>query len=346
MNPSTVPHQYIDRNSLQVITEKPIGDRSIQFIYNSLRESAPMMFRALTSGRMSSLLGFFHYDMPGNSNKNGKELFSRFGADWQECVEPLDFYDSHRKFFERRIRYWETRPMNRKQTTIVSPADSRVLLGSFTETSTLFIKDKFFDLQELLGPDSSWHPRFRGGDFAVFRLTPDKYHYNHLPVSGRVVGIYNVDGRYHSCNPSALIATASLYSKNRRVVTIIDTDVEGGTAIGLVAMVEIVALMIGDIVQSYSEERYDNPQNVHPGQMVKRGCPKSLFRPGSSTDVLIFEPGRIAFAEDLIKNSQRCDVQSRFTSGFNRPLVETDVAVRSAIAEPVQFADLRQTQKF
>lgn len=341
MNLSTVPHQYIDRNSLQVITEKPIGDRSIQFLYHTLRENTPAMFRALTSGRMSSLLGFFHYDMLGKTKKNGRDLFDRFGADWQECVESLSFYDSHRKFFERQIRYWETRPMNRGPSTIVSPADSRLLIGSFTETSSLFIKDKFFDLEELLGPDSSWHPRFHGGDFAVFRLTPDKYHYNHVPVNGRIVAIYNVDGRYHSCNPSALIATASLYSKNRRVVTIIDTDVEGGTAIGLVAMVEIVALMIGDIVQAYSKERYDNPQDVRPGQMVIRGCPKSLFRPGSSTDVLIFEPGRIAFSEDLVKNSQRRDVQSRFTNSFNRPLVETDVPVRSSIAEP-----LRQTQKF
>jgi phosphatidylserine decarboxylase len=341
MNLSTVPHQYIDRNSLQVITENPIGDRSIQFLYNTLRESTPSMFKALTSARMSSLLGFFHYDMPGKTKGNGKDLFRRFGANSQECLEPIEFYNSNRKFFERQIRYWDTRPMNRKPTTIVSPADSRILIGSFFETSTLFIKDKFFDLEELLGPDSTWHSHFHGGDFAVFRLTPDKYHYNHVPVNGRVVAVYNIDGRYHSCNPSAFIATASLYSKNRRVVTIIDTDVEGGTAIGLVAMVEIVALMIGDIVQSYSEERYEKPQDIRPGQMVKRGCPKSLFRPGSSTDVLIFEAGRIAFAEDLVKNSQRRDVQSRFTIGFNRPLVETDVAVRSSIAEP-----LRHTEKF
>jgi len=341
MNLSIVPHQYIERNSQQVITEKPIGDRTIQFLYHTLRENTPAMFRALTSGRMSSLLGFFHYDLIGRTKNNSHGLFTRFGADWQECLEPLEFYDTHRKFFERQIRYWDSRPMPTRPATIVSPADSRVLIGSFTTTSTLFIKDKFFDLRELLGPDSSWHSRFAGGDFAVFRLTPDKYHYNHVPVNGRVVAIYHVDGRYHSCNPSALVSTASLYSKNRRVVTIIDTDVEGGTAIGLVAMVEIVALMIGDIVQCYSEERYDRPREIRPGQMVKRGCPKSLFRPGSSTDVLIFEPGRITFAEDLVSNSQRSDVTSRFTSGFNRPLVETDIAVRSAIAEP-----LLPTEKF
>lgn len=333
MNLQPVPHQYIDRDSLQVITEKPIGDHAIQFLYNTIRENTPSIFKALTSSRMSSLLGYFQYDMSGRV-KNSRDLFDRFGADWQECVESLSFYDTHRKFFERQIRYWETRPMNRKLTTIVSPADSRVLIGSFTETSTLFIKNNFFDLDELLGTDSAWLSFFRGGDFAVFRLTPDKYHYNHVPVSGRVVGIYTVDGRYHSCNPSAFVATASLHSKNRRTVTIIDTDVEGGTAIGLVAMVEIVALMIGDIVQRYSEDRYDTPQDIRLGQRVKRGCPKSLFRPGSSTDVLIFERGRVIFSEDLVKNSQRRDVQSRFSSAFNRPLVETDVLVRSPIAEP------------
>jgi len=339
MNLSIPIHQYIDRYSHQVVTEQPVGDRTINFLYNTLRENTPAMFRALTSGRMSSLLGFVHYDLPGKAKKNGKDLFSKLNANWQECVEPVEYYDSHRKFFERQIRYWETRPMTRKDSTIVSPADSRLLIGSFAETSRLFIKNSFFDLAELLGPDSSWHPGFKNGDFAVFRLTPDKYHYNHLPVNGRVVALYHVDGRYHSCNPSALIATASLYSKNRRVVTIIDTDVKGGTAIGLVAMVEIVALMIGDIVQRYSEDRYDNPRDIRPGQIVKRGCPKSLFRPGSSTDVLIFQPGRIAFAEDLVKNSQRLDVQSRFSTGFNRPLVETDVAVRSSIAEPLMVTE-------
>ncbi len=335
MNLSTPLHQYIDRYSRQVVTEQPIGDRIIHFLYNTMRENTPIMFRALTSSRVSGLLGFMHYDLPGKTRKMGKELFHRCNADWQECVEPVEFYDSHRKFFERQIRYWETRPMNRNESTIVSPADSRLLIGSFAETSNLFIKNNFFDLNELLGQDSCWQPSFKNGDFAVFRLTPDKYHYNHLPVSGRVVALYHVDGRYHSCNPSAFIAMASLYSKNRRVVTIIDTDVEGGTAIGLVAMVEIVALMIGDIVQRYSEHRYDNPKDLRPGQLVKRGCPKSLFRPGSSTDVLIFQPGRITFADDLVKNSQRLDVKSRFSAGFNRPLVETDVAVRSSIAEPL-----------
>ncbi len=315
-----------------MVTEKPIADRCVYFLYHQLRESVPVMFKMLTSARISSLLAFCRYDLPSNVRRSGRYLFEGIGGDWRECVQPLSYFDSHRKVFERQIRYWETRPMHPSPAAIVAPADSRILIGSLADTSALSIKDKLFDAQELLGRDCPWRTKFLKGDFAVFRLTPDKYHYNHLPVSGRVLDIYDIEGQYHSCNPSALIAMASLYAKNRRVVTIIDTDVAGGSQVGIVAMIEIVALMIGDIAEAYSEEGYNNPRPLKPGMFVTKGCPKSLFRPGSSTDVLFFEPGRIHFAADLIGNSQRRDVLSRYSNGFGRPLVETDVLVRSTIA--------------
>ena len=50
-------------------------------------------------------------------------------------------------------------------------------------------------------------------------------------------------------------------------------------------MVEVVAMMIGDIVQCYSDTAYDDPKGVTPGMSLKKGQPKSLFRPGSSTKV-------------------------------------------------------------
>jgi phosphatidylserine decarboxylase len=56
-----------------------------------------------------------------------------------------------------------------------------------------------------------------------------------------------------------------------------------------------------------------------------------LYRPGSSTDVLLFQPGRIEFDADLVRNLSRADAHSRFSLGFGAPLVETDVQVRSSI---------------
>ena len=325
-------HQYIVRETGEVVTEKLIADRSVRLLYNHVREHAPSMFKTLTSRRMSSLLGYFYFDF-GLDQKRGKglDLLNKIGADWNECFDSPSAFDTPRKVFERKIRYWEVRPMADDMSAAVSPADAKILIGSLGRTQELFIKEKFFSVAELLGADRGWVDDFEHGDFAIFRLTPDKYHYNHIPVSGRVRDTYIVEGRYHSCNPEAVLAVASVYSKNKRVVTIIDTDVKGGTQIGLVAMIEVVALMIGDIVQCYSTTRYDNPVVVRPGIFVKKGCPKSMYRPGSSTDILIFQPDRLTFCDDLQKNVCRRDVQSRFFSGFNRPLVETDIKVRSTI---------------
>lgn len=317
-----------------MVTEALFGDRYIGFLYSRARERAPLLFRALTGARFSSVLAFVNFDLPLASRLAGNARWlAERGVDLSECVEPASHFTTPRRVFERQIRYWECRPMPTDSGTVVSPADARVLVGSLRPGAGLFIKDKFFDLPQLLGTDRRhWQQSFEAGDFAVFRLTPDKYHYNHCPVSGRVEDVYGIDGAYHSCNPQAVVELATPYSSNRRTVSIIQTDVPGGTGVGRVAMVEVVALMIGDLVQCYSDVRYEAPQPLRPGLFVQRGQPQSLYRPGSSTDILLFEPGRIEFLADLTANQRRADAQSRFTTGFGRPLVETEVSVRAAIA--------------
>jgi phosphatidylserine decarboxylase len=327
-------HQYIERDSGIVRTEKLYGDKLIKLLYNEVRENAPLLFRLFTSARISALLGFINFDAPLAGGFTGTRRFlAECGVDFEYCLQPPEFFDTPRKVFERQIRYWEYRPMPDEVGVVVSPADSRVLVGSFRESSMIFLKEKFFDYEEFLGRDKSeWLRAFSRGDFAIFRLTPDKYHYNHTPVSGKVVDFYEIDGGYHSCNPGAVVQVITPYSKNKRVVTIIDTNVPGGTGVGLVAMIEVVAMMIGDIVQCYSAERYDNPLPVKPGMFLRKGTPKSLYRPGSSTDVLIFQQERVNFAEDLVSNMFTTKAGSRFSHGFGRPLVETDVKLRSFVA--------------
>jgi len=91
-------------------------------------------------------------------------------------------------------------------------------------------------------------------------------------------------------------------------------------------------MMIGDIVQCYSTRAYDSPQPVAAGLFLERGCPKSLYRPGSSVDVVIFQKNRVTFSADILDNMARQDVTSRYIQHFQLPLVETDVTVRSEIA--------------
>jgi phosphatidylserine decarboxylase len=330
----SIPHQYIDRHSGRLCVERLYGDTMVRWLYSEVRENAPALYRLMLSPRISGLLGFINYDMPLGGLISGNRRFLRQnGVNLDECVEPPEALNTMRKVFERRIRYWDCRPLPPERDAVVSPADARVLVGSFDETSALFLKGKFFDFEELLGVGKTvWLESFACGDFAIFRLTPDKYHYNHTPVAGVIRDFYEVRGRTHACNPSAIVAEVTPYSKNTRTVTVIDTDVVGGSHAGLVAMIEVTALMIGDVLQCYSRERYDSPRPITAGMFVERGCPKSLYRPGSSTDVLLFQRGRVTFDKDLIDNLRRHDAQSRFSQGFGRPLVETEVTVRSRIA--------------
>lgn len=326
-------HQYVERETGGARDERLFGDRIVRFLYSPARERAPALFRALTSPRMSGLLAYANFDARlGPSLLGNRRFLRRAGVDLDECVDPPESFTTPRRIFERRIRYWECRPQPTDPRAAVCPADARVLLGSLAESSGVFAKEKFFSFTELLGADGErWLGRFAGGDFAVFRLTPDKYHYNHTPVAGRVAAAYWIDGNRHSCNPAAVVQVVTPYSKNRRFVTIFDTDVPGGTGAGLVAMVEVVALMIGGIEPCYSERRYEDPRPLEPGMFAERGRPKSLYHPGSSTDVLLFEPGRIAFAADLLRHQSRTDVASRFSTAFAGPFGETEVRVRSLL---------------
>ena len=330
-------HQYVERSTGRIVTERLCGDFAVNLLLPSkYQEDSSVLYKALSSRHVTEILGYLNFDRPFSTRFSPVCRFlhsSLATADRDELYENREDFRTLRDFFERKIRYWECRPMPEDETLVVSPADSRMVVGSFREVSELFLKEKFFSFEELIGRDKPrWLAAFSDGEFAVCRLTPEKYHYNHSPVSGIVVDFYEIDGRYHSCNPGAVVAIATPYSKNKRVVTVIDTDAPGGTGVGLVVMIEVVALMIGEILQCYSTNRYDAPSPVTPGMFLRRGQPKSLFRPGSSTVVLLFQRERIEFARDLIVNMLREDVRSRFSMGFGKSIVETEVDVRSYIA--------------
>jgi len=334
---SQLAHQYIDRATGNVVREHLLGNSVISALYSPALEKAPLLTRLASSRYVSRVLGYLNYDNVLSSRATGMLKFLRdSGIQLSEFVGNLSEYDTARKIFERQIRYWNCRPMPANPRVLVCPADARALVGSMEESSGLYLKQKFFSFPELLGDGSPWQRSFEGGDYAVFRLTPEKYHYTHTPASGRVVDFYSVEGRYHPCNPNAAVQLLTPVSKNRRVATVLDTDCPNGSAVGRIAMIEVVALMIGQIEQRYSDHRYENPRPIEKGMFLRVGAPKALFRPGSSTVVLLFQRNRIRFAKDLVDNQQRCGVQSRFSLTLGSPLAETDVAVRSLLALPAE----------
>ncbi len=330
MSQSLCDHQYVMRPTGEVKTESLFGDRLVNAVYNGWTPG--LLYRALTSARISSFLALLAFDRPLASPRfDPRQFIQKMGVDLSECRNP-EALTTPRRIFERQIRYEERRPMDPSPEVLVSPADARVLVGSFSETSSLFIKGRFFRFTDLIGREKErWRRAFEDADWAVFRLTPDKYHYNHAPASGRVLDIYTLPGGYAPCNPGAVMSADAPYSTNRRLVTVIDTDVPGGSQAGLIAMIEVVALMIGDIVQCYSDSGYDPPRDVRKGMFLRKGQPKSLYRPGSSTDVLLFQKGRVRFDPDLVSNRRRQGVLSRFYDDRGDSMIETEVAVRESI---------------
>jgi phosphatidylserine decarboxylase len=334
---SHMEHQYIDRSTGNVVREHLLANSVVSALYSPALEKAPLLTRLASSRYVSRVLGYLNYDNVLSSRATGMLKFLReSGIQLSEFVGNLSDYETARTIFERHIRYWNCRPMPANPRAVVCPADSRSLIGSMEESSGLYLKQKFFSFPELLGDGSPWQRSFEGGDYAVFRLTPEKYHYTHSPVSGRVLDLYSVEGRYYPCNPNAAVQLVTPVSKNRRVVTILDTDCPNGSVVGRVAMIEVVALMIGQIEQRYSEQRYENARNVEKGMFLRVGAPKALFRPGSSTVVLLFQRHRVRFARDLVENQQRCGVHNRFSLTLGEPVTETDVAVRSLLATPLE----------
>jgi phosphatidylserine decarboxylase len=189
-------HQYVERDTGRLCTERLCSDRFMQFLYSEpVREKAPWLFRLLTSHRLSSqLLALLSFDLPFGAKRFGIVRFLQScGINLHECVDPDITTKTARAIFERQIRYWECRPMPQTPGTVVAPADARLVLGSLQRQSHFFMKEKFFAYAELLGEHQQrWLQAFAGGDVVICRLTPEQYHYTHCPVSGIVRDIYIV----------------------------------------------------------------------------------------------------------------------------------------------------------
>ena len=137
----SIAHHYIERSSGAVRREQLFADQVVRFLYHPLRERAPALFGMLTGARSSALLAFFNYDLALAAKVAGNRRFLReCGVDLTECLDPPESLDTARKVFERRIRYWECRPLPQDPAAIVSPADARVIVGSFAETAALYLR--------------------------------------------------------------------------------------------------------------------------------------------------------------------------------------------------------------
>ena len=55
-------HHYIERDTGQVCSERPIGDWIVNYLYSKRREEVPFVYELLESQWFSGFLGWVNYD--------------------------------------------------------------------------------------------------------------------------------------------------------------------------------------------------------------------------------------------------------------------------------------------
>ncbi|APR83836.1 Phosphatidylserine decarboxylase [Minicystis rosea] len=203
-----------------------------------------------------------------------------------DTVPPDGSFASFDAFFTRPLREG-ARPLGADAAAFVSPADGRLEdAGPVHAGGKLKIKGRDYAVADLVG-DQAEVARYEGGQFAIVYLSPRDYHRVHAPVAGKVTMIRSLPGDLFPVNSIGERHVPSLFSINRRVAIVIDTE-----AHGRVTVVMVGAMIVGRITVSAIDVR-DVPLGNHvidPALPVERGDEIGMFHLGS-TAVVFAEKG-------------------------------------------------------
>lgn len=207
----------------------------------------------------------------------------KYALDPSEFEKPLNDYSSFDAFFIRKLKK-EARPL---AEGAILPADGRYLFyQNIASCDGFVVKGKKFSLEKLLA-NRELANSYAQGSMAIARLAPCDYHRFHFPVECTASVATLINGPLFSVNPIAVKQNIELLAENKRVLTQLTS-----TVYGKILFLEIGATNVGSIHQTYL-----------PGKTNKKGEEKGYFSFGGSSIILLFEPNRIQFAQDLIDNS-------------------------------------------
>ena len=85
---TSIRHQYIDRETAEVKTERLYFDRLVNYIYSRLKEHNKTLFNALISSRAIEILGYINFDLPlKHYFYSPYKLAHTLGVDLGECLD-------------------------------------------------------------------------------------------------------------------------------------------------------------------------------------------------------------------------------------------------------------------
>lgn len=279
---------YLDRLTKEKKQEKVYGKFFIDLLYKNTFLSRVISFFILPlTARFSffsKLYGFFQKSPM--SRYKIIPFIKKFDVDTSEFLEPVSHFCSFNDFFIRRLKP-EARPINREENRAILPTDARYLVfQDIREFPHFFIKGKKFSLKELL-KNEELADKYQAGSMVIARLCPIDYHRFHFPCRAIPGKPRLINGTLFSVNPVALKRNIKILSENKRVITTLATS-----HFGNLLYLEIGATHVGSIHQTFLADK-----------MYEKGDEKGYFSFGGSCLILLFEPNRIRFDQDLLRSS-------------------------------------------
>ncbi|KAK5160274.1 hypothetical protein LTR04_004642 [Oleoguttula sp. CCFEE 6159] len=232
--------------------------------------------------------------------------------DMTEVLKPTNQFKNFNEFFYRQLKPG-ARPCSAPDQPgiITSPADCRtVVFNKLEDAQRIWVKGREFSVERLLGnayPQDA--KRYQNGALGIFRLAPQDYHRFHIPVDGIMCEPKPIDGDYYTVNPMAIRSALDVYGENIRVVVPIDS-----VRHGRVMVICVGAMMVGStVITRKAGERVHRAEELGYfkfGRSLAFLCCKQNGKGnridgiiGGSTILLLFEPGRMRFDDDLVDNS-------------------------------------------
>lgn len=272
--------EYYDRRAGCIRAEDVFAAGFLNWSYNTA--AGRLLTRTIISRKwVSDLYGWFC--RRNFSRKLTRVFAGRMNIDKNEFPIPVEAFDNFDSFFKREIDP-AARPIDRNRSTLISPADGKILVYPSVEPDRIFrVKRNLFNLRRFLGDDKLVQ-QFAYGSMAVIRLALSDYHHFHFPDSGVPGTTVSITGKYFAGGSYGLRHPVPFFTENCRSITLFDSD-----HFGRMAIIEVGAFTIGSIKQVFE-----------PGVNVDRGDKKGYFEPGGSTVVLLMQKGRVNFHSDLV----------------------------------------------
>lgn len=250
--------------------EQVYGDSLLRWAYGT-RTGQVLTDHILSKPFLSKIYGAYQ------SSRLSQHKISPF---IQEFKIPMDEYEdenfeSFNDFFIRKFRAG-ARPFDQNPKSMPAFAEARYFAyEKITEEQTFPVKGVGLSAAGLLNSEEKAKD-FIGGPLLLARLCPVDYHRFHFPDSGKLLEEpYSIAGALHSVNPVALKYKQEIFLTNERQVSILETE-----HFGKLAYIEVGALCVGKIVQTFS------------GSQFQRGQEKGYFLFGGSTVIVLGQPGR------------------------------------------------------